>query len=165
MRRRRTSRFHFPNIHIPGIKLPKVNLPKVDLPKLDLPQIKLPKFTLPVRQILVVAVMAVLVLTMMNLNTRLTDYYRLTSERDTIAQQVDQLKTTRQILETQMAYAQSNQAVEEFARDSHMIREGEKLVVVLTPQDNNLVSTPESPIPTPKPVENWEVWWALFFGN
>jgi cell division protein FtsB len=179
MRRRKTTRFHFPNIKLPWIDrllagLPKakppkarqskVDLPEKDSPRREFPRLKLPKFTIPVRQILVVAIMAILVLTMMNLNTRLTDYYRLTSDRNTIQGEVAQLEVTRQVLQTQLAYAQSNNAVEEFARNSHMIREGEKLVVVLTAQ-GNVVATPENPIPTPKSVENWEVWWALFFGN
>ena len=164
MRRRKTTRFHFPAIELPWIKNLMAKLPKVDLPRPNLPQVKLPKWTLPVRQILVVAVMVILVLTMMNLNTRLMDYYRLSGERDTIKQQVAQLETTRQVLQTQLAYAQSNNAVEEFARNSHMVREGEKLVVVLTPP-GELVTTQESPKPTPRTPENWEVWWALFFGN
>jgi hypothetical protein len=37
-------------------------------------------------------------------------------------------------------------------------------VVQLTPANQ----TPEAKIvevPTPRPIENWEVWWALFFGE
>ncbi len=165
MRRKRTSRFTFPKISLPWLKLPKVDFPQSKLPKAKLPQVNLPKVTFPVRQVLVVAAMVVLVLTMMNLNTRLSDYYRLSSQRDTLKSQIDKLEATRQVLQTEMAYAQSDKAVEEYARNSHMVREGEKLVVVLTPQDNPVQATPQSAVPTVQPVENWQVWWALFFGN
>ena len=159
MSRRRTKRYTLPKINIPGLKLPKVNLPKVHLP-----QIKLPVVNIPIRQMLGLAVVAVLVLVMINLNTRLSDYYRLSGDRDTLKGQVDRLLATKQVLETQVAYAQSDKAVEEYARNSHMVRDGEKLVVVLTPQDNP-ITTPEITVATPKPFQNWEIWWELLFGG
>ena len=159
MRRRKTARYNLPKINLPGIKLPKVNLPKVDLPRPNLPRIHL-----PMRQILLVAALLVLVLAMINLNGRLAEYSRLSSERDSLRGDVSKLQITADGLQTQLAYAKSDKAAEEFARNSHMVRDGEKLVVVLTPQANVIV-TPTSQTVREKAAQNWEVWWALFFGK
>ena len=116
------------------------------------------------RQFLVVIGVGVLVLVMLNLNSRLSEYYRLSSERDTMATKVAELSGTHVALETQVAYAQSDQAAEDYARDAHMIREGEKLVVPLTPVGNP-TPTPASEAEPPPPPLNWEIWWALFFAK
>jgi len=113
------------------------------------------------RQVLVVAAAVILVLVMMNLNSRLGEYYRLSSERDTLSAKVVELRATHQVLETQVAYSKSDQAAEDYAREAHMIREGEKLVVPLTPAGNP-TPTPVAETETPRAPLNWEVWRALF---
>jgi cell division protein FtsB len=164
MRKRRTTRYNLPTIHLPGIKLPNVNLPKVNLPKVKAPKVNLPRVQIPYKPILAVAVMVVLALAMMNLNSRLGDYYRLSSQRDVLKGQVDNLKATKEVLQTQLAFAQSDKAVEEYARDSHQVREGEKLLVISTPQDN-VVQQATQTTQEVKRVQNWEIWWTLFFGQ
>jgi cell division protein FtsB len=114
------------------------------------------------RQVLVVAAVVILVMVMMNLNSRLGEYYRLSSERDTLSARVAELRVTHQVLETQLAYSQSDQAAEDYAREAHMLRDGEKLVVPLTPAGNP-TPTPVTETATPRAPLNWEVWWALFF--
>jgi hypothetical protein len=165
MRKRKTARYDFPKINIPGLHLPKVDLPKVDLPRPKLPQVNLPKINLPLRQMLIAGFLVLLVLAMVSLNGRLREYSRLTGERDSLKSEVAVLQVTSQSLETQLAYALSEKAAEEYARNSHKIREGEKLVVVLTPQGNQAVTKPSSSIASEKPAQKWEVWWMLFFGN
>jgi hypothetical protein len=154
MPRRKRNQFE-----IPGVKLP-------DLGKLGkkLPKIKLGGLQNIGRQLVVVVGVGVLILVMLNLNSRLGEYYRLSSERDTIETKVAELSSTHVALQTQVAYAQSDQAAEDYARDAHMIREGEKLVVPLTPVGNP-TPTPEVAEETPPPPLNWEVWWTLFFAK
>lgn len=113
---------------------------------------------------MVVAVMVVLALTMMNLNTRLSEYSRLSSERDTLGTQVGGLKTTKNALDTQLAFVGSDPAIITSAREAHMVREGEKLIVVLTPV-NNLVAISQSNEEKVAPPQPWEIWMALFFGQ
>ena len=117
------------------------------------------------RRLLGVAAIFLMVLLMMNLNSRLGEYFRLDTERDKLATQVNDLKLTRIALETQVAYATSDQAVEDWARsEAHLSQPGDQVVIVITPVNNTLVPQVVE-TPTPRPVQNWEVWWALFFGE
>ena len=117
------------------------------------------------KQIIGIAGIFVLVLMMMNLNSRLSEYFHLSSERDKLSTEVVQLQATKIALDTQVAYANSDLAVEDWARDeAHMAKPGDKVIVLLTAEN----STPEpeqQPTPTQSAVQNWEIWWALFFTN
>lgn len=165
MRRRKTTRFNLPKINLPGLNLPKVNLPKVKIPRSRLPQMQLQKVKLPVRQMIILGFLVILALAMVNLNGRLREYSRLTSERDALKGEVADLQATSQGMATQLAYAVSDNAAEEYARNSHRVRDGENLVVVLTPVDNQVTTPAAKSAPTSAPAQKWEVWWALFFGN
>jgi hypothetical protein len=125
---------------------------------------RLPQINLPWKQIFIAGALVALTLVMLNLNSRLSDYSRLSRERDQIATEVGGLESTKTFLQTQMAEAGSEGAVIVGAREGHMIREGEKLVVVLTPA-GNVVATPEAAEEELKPPQSWEVWMALFFGR
>lgn len=115
------------------------------------------------KKIIGIAAIALLMLLMMNLNSRLNEYFRLSSERDVKRTEVAHDRMTRVVMDTLVAYATSEQAVEDWARkDAHMIRPGDKFVVPVTP----VGQTPPPRVqitPTVRTVENWEVWWALFF--
>lgn len=106
-----------------------------------------------------------LMLLMMNINSRLTEYFRLSAERDQLSTQVSFDLATKIILDTRVAYATSDQAVEDWARnDAHKARPGDQVIVPLTP----VGQTPEPEIittPTVQPVANWEVWWEWLFGQ
>lgn len=111
------------------------------------------------------AAIAVLLLLMMNLNSRLGEYFHLSSERDKMSTQVNEMLQTKAALQTQVAYATSDQAVEDWARnEAHMARQGDKVIIPVP--DGAATPVPVAqPTPTPRPVENWEIWWALFFGE
>ncbi len=144
------------------VELPEIKLPGVEKVTRKLPRLRPENWSRFGRQLLVVIVVGVLVLVMLNLNSRLGEYYRLSAERDRLGTVVAELRVTQQVLETQMAYALSDQAAEDFARNAHMVREGEKLVVPLTPEGNP-TPTPQVTQVAQKQLLNWEVWWALFF--
>ena len=139
-------------------KLPKINLDKIKLPKLNLD--RLPK--LPVRQVVIVLVLGVMALIMLNLNSRLNEYNRLTAQRDAVAGEVTQLAATSTALDTELAYARSDEAVEDYAREAHMVKTDEVMVVPL-PKPGQATPTPEYDPPSVRTVQNWEIWWALFF--
>jgi len=117
------------------------------------------------KRILWAGVIVVLILLMMDFNNRMSELLRLESEKDVVSTQVSALQQTEQTLRTQIAYATSDLAVEQWAREQgRMSREGEFPIIPLPPAgytpEPELVS-----VPTPKPVQNWEVWMALFLGE
>jgi len=102
-------------------------------------------------------------LLMMNINSRVSEYFHLSGERDKIGTEVAHLEMTKMALETEAAYATSDQAVEDWARkEAHLARPGDKVIIPLTPA-NQTLQPQVTPTPTPRKVENWQVWWALFF--
>jgi cell division protein FtsL len=123
------------------------------------------KKTLPnIKQLIVFAALIVLFFLMMDFNNRLGDLSRLNNQLVRIETSVADSRTTESALSTKIIYSTSEAAVNEFARNHGMIQEGENLIVPLaegTPQTQ--VDLP--PEPTPQPVENPDVWWALFFGE
>ncbi len=127
-----------------------------------LERIKLP---LDEKKIILIIAAVVLFFLVMDLNSRLNELSRLSAQRDKAATVVSVLESTLQVLETQVAYATSEGAVEDWAyNEGHMVRPGEKLIIPLSPPG----TTPMPilvPTPTVMPVENWEIWMALIFGQ
>ncbi len=117
------------------------------------------------KKIIGASAVLLLVLLMMNINSRLAEYFRLSSERYQLGTQVAYSMATKVALQTQAAYATSDQAVEDWARnEAHMAKPGDKVIIPLTPEGQTL--QPQVQVtPTPTKVENWQVWWALFFGR
>ena len=117
------------------------------------------------RQVIVLGLVVIVILLMMDLNTRLSELFRLSAERDKVQTQVVELKHTRQVLITQVAYATSDVAVEEWARvEGHMSLPGDNVIIPLPPGDVTPLPV-QMPTPTMVSLENWEVWQILFFGD
>jgi cell division protein FtsB len=115
------------------------------------------------RYFIIVVGVGILILLVVGFNNRITTLRRLEDEAEQVSEEVQILESTQAFLETQIAYATSEAAVEEWAyQEARMIREGDYLVAPISPS----VSTPEPQqifIPTPQSLENWQVWKALFF--
>jgi len=101
----------------------------------------------------------------MGLNSSLSEYFQLTEQRSQMQDRIKNLEATQYALETQIAYAKSDKAVEEWARTyQRNIQPGDQVIIPLSPQE----ATPEInylQIPTPSQEENWQIWWELFFGD
>lgn len=109
--------------------------------------------------------LAFLVMLVFGFNARLQELNRLSGEAEIYRAQATQAMQTQVALEEQVAYATSDAAVEDYARDdNHMILEGEIPVVPYGTGNNQSVVTP-TPTPSPTPLPNWQVWWNLFFGK
>ena len=105
----------------------------------------------------------ILVLLIMDFNSRMAELRRLTSEKEVVGAQATQLVQTNVYLETQIAYATSERAVEEWAREKQrMQKPGDNPVVPLAPANSTPAPT-STPAVTPKVVENWDLWMGLFF--
>ena len=120
-----------------------------------------PKIHIDLKRIGFVVAVVVLFFLVMDLNTRLNELSRLTSQRNDAETVVANLQQTLGVLNTQIAYA----TVEEWAYEQgHMVRPGENLIIPLEPA--GATQAPLSvPTPIPAQVSNWSIWLALFSGK
>jgi cell division protein FtsB len=117
------------------------------------------------KQILLIAVLVIFVFLMMDLNSRVTTLVRLTDQHAAVSAQVDQLQSTQNTVDTQVAYATSDLSVDQWARvDGHLSKPGDHTIILIPPK--NITPTPVvAPTATPQSVSNWQVWKALLFGE
>jgi len=107
----------------------------------------------------------VLILMVMDFNARLEDLNRLKKEAASVSMQATQVIQTQMALETQVAYAGSDPAVQDWARsEGHYVQPGDQPVVPIGQPGTAPIQSVE-PTPTPKSLSNWQVWWNLFFGD
>ena len=109
--------------------------------------------------------LVVLTMLVMDFNNRMAAQQRLSDKREDVAVEATDLMYTQVYLETQIAYATSEAAVQDWAyEEGHMVREGENLVIPLeypgfTPQVTVIPTT------TPEPETNFQIWLSLFLGS
>jgi hypothetical protein len=120
---------------------------------------------LNVRRVLVIIGIFILVFVVLEFNRRLEELTLLNEQHEIVRAQATQAVQTQLALQTALAYANSTAAVEEWARtDGHYIQDGDLPVVpVVVPGAAPILAN--TPVPTPTPMQNWEVWWSLFFGE
>ena len=107
----------------------------------------------------------ILVFVVLEFNRRLEELQMLNEQNELVHMMATQAVQTQSALQTQVAYAGSNAAVEEWARtDGHYIQDGD-LPVVPIGQPGVAPLEASTPVPTPTPMQNWEVWRDLFFGK
>ena len=118
-----------------------------------------------VRRLAVMLGILALVFIVLEFNRRLEELNMLNRQHELVQTQATQAVQTQLALETQVGYASSNAAVEEWARtDGHYIKDGDLPVVPLAqPGDPPIEAGTSTPIPT-QPAR-WQVWWELFFGE
>jgi cell division protein FtsB len=117
------------------------------------------------RQWLMGLVVIFLLLLFLDLNNRIGELYTLTHQREVMRTQVGILQATEKALKKQIAYATSESAVEEWARqDNDLSQPGDKVVIPL-PQPGYTVVPTVQPTPTMVVLENWQVWQLLFLGE
>jgi hypothetical protein len=122
---------------------------------------------LPINARRVAAAIGILILVfiVLEFNRRLEELNMLNAQSELVQAQATQAVQTQLALQTQVAYAGSDAAVEEWARtDGHYIQDGDLPVVPLgQPGSPPIAASTPTPIPT-QPA-NWQVWWDLFFGD
>jgi cell division protein FtsB len=102
---------------------------------------------------------------LMSLSARVNELNQLTDQHQMMITDVVALRATNSYLETQIAFASSDAAVDEYAReDGQMVKPGEILIVPISP--NNPTAEPIiQTIDTPEPIPNWKIWYQLFFAD
>jgi hypothetical protein len=117
------------------------------------------------RRVLTIAGILVLALMVIDFNRRLEALNTLNKQAGQVRIQATRAMQTQLALQTQVAYAGSDAAVEEWARsEGHFVQDGDHPVVPLG-QPGSTEILGEEPVASPTPMPNWMVWWNLFFGE
>jgi cell division protein FtsB len=122
-----------------------------------------PKISVSGRQWIYVFLVFILFLMMLGLNARLSEFFRLTGQKNEMQARIDGLEATREALQTQIAYADSDKAVEEWARTYERdVLPGD---IPIIPHPAQEVTPEYNYVDTPQPDEaqKWLIWWELFF--
>jgi hypothetical protein len=115
------------------------------------------------RRVLTIAGIVLLVLMIVDFNRRIEVLNSLNRQADIRRAQATQAVQTQLSLQTQVSFAASTQAVNDWARtEGHYIQDGDLPVVPVGQPGSDPVVTPEPPA-SPTPLANWQVWWNLFF--
>ena len=125
----------------------------------------MPVLPINVRRVAKIIGIIALVFVVLEFNRRLEELKLLNKQHDIVQAQATQAVQTQVALQTQVAYASSSSAVEEWARtDGHYVQDGD-LPVVPIPQPGAAPVEMSTPIPEPTPMTNLQTWWDLFFGE
>lgn len=117
------------------------------------------------KQFIIIVLIVMFFLMLFGLNTRLSELFHLADQKASMQTRVSSLKRTDLALSTQIAIATSDIAVEAWARDQgHMSQPGDYVIVPLQPSGSPIVPG-FSTTPTAIPLENWQIWWDLFFAK
>jgi len=117
------------------------------------------------QKVISILLIALFFFMLLGLNDRLSEYFRLSSQRDQIATEVYALQNTEIALRTQIAYASSENAVEDWARgDAHMALPGDVVIVPISPSEQSSIVF-STPTPVPSGAENWQIWKSFLFGS
>jgi len=125
----------------------------------------MPNLPISMRRVAVMLGIFALVFIVLEFNRRLEELNMLNKQHEVVMTQATQAVQTQLALQTQVAYAGSTAAVEEWARtDGHYIQDGDLPIVPIGQPGAPPVES-NTPTPTPTQMAKWEVWWSLFFGE
>jgi hypothetical protein len=123
--------------------------------------------TLPInlRRVLVTIGIVALVFVVLEFNRRLEELSLLNDQAELVRTQATQGVQTQMALQTAVAFANSTASVEQWARtDGHYVKDGDLPVVPVEAPGIAPIEM-STPVPLPTPMQKWEVWWELFFGE
>ncbi len=125
----------------------------------------MPKIKIFSEKWIFIVLLAILFIMVLGLNTRLSEFFRLNRQLGEMQNRITNLDATSIALETDIAYANTDKAVEEWARTyERMGKEGDQVIIPIPPAD----VTPDVdylPTPTQQTAENWQIWWEFLFGG
>ncbi len=117
------------------------------------------------KRLIVVVIVGILVVLLMNFNQRMVLLSKLRGQEKTLIVEYANLEATRIALETKVANAGSNEAVEKWAREeASMVQDGD-IPIVLLPPSEPVNTIPTQPAKVIDEVQRWEIWQELFFGD
>lgn len=117
------------------------------------------------RRFVTVVVIVILVVLMMDFNNRMSNMIQLNQMEKILETKLAGLEATRLVVEDDIAYATSDRALEEWAREKNrLIAEGDHPIIIMPPSEY-------TPLPTAKPepetiiLTRLEIWKELIFGS
>ena len=117
------------------------------------------------RRVIVFAGILILMLMVIDFNARLEELNLLRRHEQVVSTQATQVVQTQVALQTQVAYAGSDQAVQDWARgEGHYVQPGDQLVIPVGEGGTPPVQAASTALP-PTSIPNWRIWWNLFFGQ
>ena len=117
------------------------------------------------KTIFLLGFLLVLIVWMIIFGSRISDLNRLTNEFEQAQETTVALTATTRALATEMARADSDAAVEEWAYENRRwIREGDHRIAVVPVEGTPVVPT-LIPTVTQQPQNLFRVWWDLFFNT
>jgi len=115
------------------------------------------------RNILIAVGLFIAVVLLVDFNRRMEELNRLTTKLDAVHAEGTTVMQTQVALLTQVAYATSDDAVEQWAYKNKWVRVGEHPVDLVP--SGSATATPEPPpVAQTESPSNWRIWWELFFG-
>ena len=121
------------------------------------------RWLLTKKQIWFVILVLIIVGLLIDLNTRISTLTYLREQKELLETDVVSLQATLDVISEEILYADSDTAVESWARQQGlMMQEDDNVIIPLPVHGPTPVPTP---VPTVQPVvyENWEIWRALIF--
>ena len=117
------------------------------------------------KRVILVVLAVLLVLLLVDFNQRMTLLTRLRREERDLTERYAQLESTRMALETELIYAQSDEAVARWAReDAMMVQPGDIPIILLPPAEPIPAQQSSEPVIFEE-IKKWEIWQTLFFGD
>ena len=115
------------------------------------------------RNILILLGLILAVVLLIDFNRRMEELDNLTAKLDSVRAEGTSVMQTQEALVTQVAYATSDQAVEQWAYRNKWVRVGEH-PVQLEPSGSITPTPAPAPLTQTEAQPNWRIWWRLFFG-
>jgi hypothetical protein len=116
------------------------------------------------RNILIVIGLLVAVFLLIDFNRRMEQLNSLTTKLQSVHAEGTSIMKTQEALVTQVAYATSDAAVEQWAYENKWVRVGEH-PVELVPAGSPSVTPVPTPVTATENLPNWRIWLELFFGS
>lgn len=116
------------------------------------------------RNILIAVGLILLMILLVDFNRRMEELERMNTQLESVQAQATSIMETQAALLTQVAYANSDESVEQWAYTNKWVRVGENPVAVV-PQGDVTPTPSVSPVSPTEDLPNWRLWLELFFGD
>ena len=107
----------------------------------------------------------ILIVVVIRFQQRISDMNHLESQRNLIQTQENYIRLTQESLITELAYINSDEAVKAWAYSEGRWYLPNETPIIIIPGGNTVSSFEDAGNPPVKSIENWQVWWELFFGK